>query len=137
MLSPVSEEQFSLVSPESSNHLPLICDETVKYTGRMEEGCDITTDSLYNYWLLSQPITSLPDKSSARIVTSEECRKQINEKHLKKAEEQKQKEARKIEREKKRIEKQEKMKENKKPKMEKISNKGDCQKHEGIMHALY
>lgn len=82
MLSPVSEEQFSLVSPESSNHLPLICDETVKYTGRMEEGCDITTDSLYNYWLLSQPITSLPDKSSARIVTSEECRKQINEKHL-------------------------------------------------------
>ena len=125
MISPVSEEQFSKVSPESSNHcnhLPLIHDETVKYTRRMEEGCDITTDSQYNYWLLSQPIASIPETQHSSkhkhrsvhsvlqpqrntlltkvlsnllniqrfvslnhllaFITSEACRKQINEKHL-------------------------------------------------------
>jgi hypothetical protein len=54
------------------------------------------------------PVTKKPTftpKSTARIITSEECRHEINEKERKKAEALKEKEERKLEREKKREEK--------------------------------
>ena len=62
--------------------------------------------------LIKYPDTAKP-KSCARVVTSKECREEINEKHRQKLEEQRQKEERKIEREKKRMEKIKKTKEGK------------------------
>lgn len=115
--------------------LPFTHDEVIKYTRRMEEGYDISTDRRYNYWLSlqskdtrqkevvlqrpaktvltkfltqNQPSIKYPDirpKSSARVITSAECRYAINEKQRKKDEEIKQKEARKVEREMKKLEK--------------------------------
>ena len=65
--------------------------------------------------LKSTPSVCHPDickpKSSACVVTSEQCRKEINDKHTKKLEEIKLKEMRRLEREKKKIEKEQKAKE--------------------------
>ena len=50
MISPVSGEHSPRVSPESTNlHVPFTNNEIIKYTRRMEEGCDITTDCQYNH----------------------------------------------------------------------------------------
>ena len=90
---------------------PLFPDEEVMlYTKRMQEGYDITTDERYNNWLSQQackPLVNKPNtvltkvlakippvktnptfhpKTTARVLTSEECRKQINEKDRKRAE---------------------------------------------------
>ena len=106
-------------------------EEIAKFTKRMEEGYDITSDTRYNLWLslqtkpqsqpthtvLSKFLSTLPPttkkptigpKTTARIVTSNECREDINEKERKKIEALKLKEERKVERERKREEKLEK-----------------------------
>ena len=98
----------------------------------MDEGYDITTDERYNIWLSQQgciptfykptnninkvlinlpPVTKNPSflpKTTARVVTSEECRKEINEKERKKADALRMKEERKVQREQKREERQKK-----------------------------
>ena len=99
-------------------------EEIAKFTKRMEEGYNITSDMRYNLWLslqtnsqsqptytvLSKFLTTLPPttkkptigpKTIARIVTSNECREDINEKERKKVEALKLKEERKVERERK------------------------------------
>ena len=58
---------------------------------------------------ISAPQVSL--KSSARVLTSEQCRKEINEKHQKKVEALQQKEERRLECEKKRVEKEKRLEE--------------------------
>ncbi len=110
----------------SSYHQPSFTDEeTAIFSKRKEEGYDIKTDSRYNLWLsiqidipqyhssVSKLLATLPPvkknpsflpKSSARVITSEECRNQINEKARMKAEAMKLKENRKAEREKKKEE---------------------------------
>ena len=99
----------------------------------MEEGYDITSDTRYNLWLslqknsqsqpthtvLSKFLSTLPPttkkptigpKTTAHIVTSNECREDINEKERKKVEALKLKEERKVKRERKREEKLEEAK---------------------------
>lgn len=117
--------------------------EVMLYTKRKEEGYDITTDKRYNLWLslqseqpvlpqpisrLSKVISSLPPvtkkptfvpRSTARVVTSEECRKEINEKARRKLEAQREKEERKMDRERKKEERKKVIEEKKRIQEEK------------------
>ena len=118
--------------------------EITLFSKRKEEGYNITTDERYNRWLslqsqqpvlpqpsstmLSKVISSLPPvtrkptfvpRSTARVVTSEECRREINEKERKKLEAQKEKEERKLDRERKKEEKKKVMEEKKRIQEEK------------------
>ena len=108
-------------------------EELIKFQRRKEERYDIKTDKRYNHWLSLEskenavvkvpPVqttiarilaTSMPPsikypnmqpKSSARVLTNDECRKAIAAKHAKKLKDLKQKELRKQERERKKEEK--------------------------------
>ncbi len=97
-------------------------EEKVIFNKRKEEGYDITTDERYNLWFslqidVPQPpqhhstaskvfatlpqVTKYPTfmpKSTARVVTSIECRREINEKEKQKAEALKLKKERRVER---------------------------------------
>ena len=122
-------------SSQPSLNQPFSHEEIMRFSRRKEEGFDIQTDLRYNLWLslqdgatASAPVLQLPTrsvvskviaaiptdkvtpkltlKSSARVLTAEECRKAINEKERKKAEVLREKEERKIERQNKKEEKQ-------------------------------
>ena len=86
--------------------------------------------------LIKQPDISLP-KLSARVLTSEECRKStsINDKQIKKMEEIKRKEERKMERERNRLEKEQKAKEVKK-RTYKRAQAGVTKVHSGMFYDL-
>jgi hypothetical protein len=129
---------------------PFTQEEIIKYAKRLEEGYDIKTDKRYNYWLslmgtnhvekqnvcprkntlLSKVITAhepqikypVPQpKQSARVITSEENRKLINEKNEKKLEAERQKEERKLQRERKKIKMQMMKDEKQKLKLQKVT----------------
>ena len=118
--------------------------EITLFSKRKEEGYNITTDERYNRWIslqsqqpvlpqpsstmLSKVISSLPPvtrkptfvpRSTARVVTSEECRRELNEKEMKKLEAQKEKEERKLDCERKKEEKKKVMEEKKRIQEEK------------------
>ncbi len=119
-------------SPEFTN------DEISIYIKRKEEGYDLTNDCRYNLWLSLQtnlvhhssvskilgtlpPIKKYPSflpKSTARVVTSEECRYEINEKAREKAEALNLKEERRVERERKKEERMLKLQEKSKTKLQ-------------------
>ena len=104
-------------------------EEEVLYTKRWEQGYDIPTDQWYNIWLSQQGCITIVDKpnttvtkvlanippvkknpsflpkTTARLLTSEECRQEINEKEKKKAEALRLKEERKVQRQQKHEEK--------------------------------
>ena len=80
-------------------------------TTRMLSQKTILTSILKKAPSVHNPDIQLIPKSSARVVTNEECRREINDKHLKKLEETKLREVQKLEREKKRMEKEQKKKE--------------------------
>ena len=124
------------VSQDASAHEIFSSTEVALYLKRKEEGYDIKTDHRYNYWHSLQsetppgpsptaeltyhsavskvigtihPVIINPKvnpKSCARVVTSEECRKEIMEKEEKKKEALRLKEERKDERIKKQEERQ-------------------------------
>ena len=125
-------------SEDLSLNQPFTYEEEVLFARRKEEGYDLTTDERYNLWLSLQvcekneepqpssctavpkvlatipPITKNPSfmpKSTARVITSEECRYEINEKARKKAEALRLKQERKVLREQKQQEKQRKLQE--------------------------
>ena len=70
---------------------------------------------------ISAPQVSL--KSSARVLTSDQCRKEINEKYQQKVEALQQKEERRLEREKKRVEKEKRLEEAKALRESRIKDK--------------
>lgn len=137
------------VSQDASAHEIFSSTEVALYLKRKEEGYNIKTDHRYNYWLSLQsetppgpsptaeltyhsavskvigtihPVIINPKvnpKSSARVVTSEECRKEIMEKEEKKKEALRLKEERKAERIKKQEERQKLQEEKKKKQDEK------------------
>ena len=131
----VSESENDLLS---SLDRPFTHKEVALFARRKEEGYDITTDERYNLWLSLQvcgkstvpqpsshtavskvlatipPVTKNPTflpKSTARVITSEECRYEINEKARKKAEALKLKEERKALREQKQEERRRRLQE--------------------------
>ena len=120
---PIFDESIPPYSENESLAEPFTHEEIAVFSRRKEEGYDITTDRRYNLWLslqlgeksevprpsshsvVSRLISSLPPvtknrsflpKSTARVVTSLECCREINEKERKKAEALKLKEERKV-----------------------------------------
>ena len=124
----LSHKESVSESEDLSLNQPFTDEEEVLFARRKEEGYDLTTDERYNLWLSLQvcekneepqpssctavakvlatipPITKNPSfmpKSTARVITSEMCRYEINEKARKKAEALRLKEERKALREQK------------------------------------
>lgn len=96
-------------TPTSTEDVATTVTTTVATTRMLPPQKTILTSILKKAPSVYPPDISKP-KSSARVVTSEECCKEINDKHLKKLEEARLREMRKLEREKKRMEKEEKKK---------------------------